>query len=144
MSLDAGTRPSTIDQLLSFLHGELAAVQRYDRAIPELSDVGEQALLDQCVQSHLFRVRLLREEIARRGASMDHTQEAAATRRPSEAPEEKAPIAALAECERCVREAYERKLDDLDEPARKLVTGFVRPEQWRTYQAVHALERGYP
>jgi demethoxyubiquinone hydroxylase (CLK1/Coq7/Cat5 family) len=57
----------TIDQLNSFLRGEISAVETYRQALDKVYDVATRTQLEQCRQSHQRRVDLLRTRIIQLG-----------------------------------------------------------------------------
>ena len=140
------TTEGTLKHLNSFLRGELAAVETYRLAINKMDHSPHLALLENCERSHAARVRILTDEVRRRGGE------------PSEASGpwgtfaklfegsaamlgEKAAIAALEEGEDHGRDDYRRDLPDLDPAARQTIEADVMPEQNRTHQAMSSLKR---
>lgn len=57
----------TVDHLNSFLRGELSAVETYRQAMSKVDRPAIRTTLAQCERSHEQRVRLLMDEIIRRG-----------------------------------------------------------------------------
>lgn len=134
----------TVDQLNSFLRGELSAVETYRQAIRKLTS--HQELLQECERSHAVRVSALSNEIRRRGGSPSQSsglwgQFATAVEGTATALGEKAAIFALEEGEDHGRDDYIRDLKDLDIEARQLVETQLLPEQKRTHDAISALKK---
>jgi uncharacterized protein (TIGR02284 family) len=140
----ANPSTGTIDQLNSFLRGELSAVETYRQAIGKLQN--HRDLLQQCEQSHASRVTALADEIRRRGGAPAESsglwgQFATAVEGSAVVLGEKAAIAALEEGEDHGRDDYKRDLKDLDAPARQFVELQLLPEQKRTHDAISALKK---
>ncbi len=134
----------TVEQLNSFLRGELSAVETYRQASRKLTS--HQALLQECERSHAARVSALSNEIRRRGGSPSQSsglwgQFATAVEGTATALGEKAAIAALEQGEDHGRDDYIRDLKDLDMEARKLVETQLLPEQKRTHDTISALKK---
>src|SRR5262245_5223780 len=58
-----------IDQLNSFLRGEMAAVETYRDALTKISDLRERRELEECMRSHDRRVQMLRDRILELGGT---------------------------------------------------------------------------
>jgi uncharacterized protein (TIGR02284 family) len=134
----------TIDQLNSFLRGELSAVETYRQALRKFAS--HRAILEECERSHSSRVSTLSNEIRRRGGDPSQSsgmwgQFATAVEGTATALGEKAAIAALEQGEDHGRDDYIQDLDDLDTEARQLVETQLLPEQKRTHDAISALKK---
>jgi demethoxyubiquinone hydroxylase (CLK1/Coq7/Cat5 family) len=136
----------TVDQLNSFLRGELSAVETYRQALSAVESVPHRSTLEQCARSHQTRAELLRQEVLRRGA--EPSQDSGAWGKFAKAIEgaakglgEKAAIAALESGEDHGRDDYRRDIAKLDEPARQLIETRILPEQLRTHDAMSALKK---
>ncbi len=136
---------STVDQLNSFLRGEISAVETYQLALSKLAEFPERATLEQCAASHRARVEVLSGEVARRGGTP--AQGSGAWGAFAKAVEgtastfgAKAAVAALEEGEDHGRDDYKRGLDELDGAARALLEKQVLPEQLRTHDTLSALK----
>ena len=135
-----------VDQLNSFLRGEISAVETYDQAIEKLQE--EPALgstLANCRTSHQQRVEMLRDEIRRRGGEPSAGSGAWGTfaqlvEGGAKAFGKKAAINALEEGEDHGRDDYKSELDDLSPDLRRLVESRLLPEQIRTHDAMSALK----
>jgi uncharacterized protein (TIGR02284 family) len=140
------THQQTIDQLNSFLRGELSAVETYRQALDSVESVPHRSTLETCARSHQERVALLRDEVQRRGGRPAEGSGAwgafaKAIEGAARGFGEKAAIAALEEGEDHGRDDYKRDLKKLDEPARVLIETRVLPEQKRTHDAISALKK---
>jgi uncharacterized protein (TIGR02284 family) len=134
----------TIDQLNSFLRGELSAVETYRQAQRKLSS--HRDILQECERSHAARVSALSEEIRKRGGAPAQSsglwgQFATAVEGTATALGEKAAISALEEGEDHGRDDYIRDLKDLDLEARQLVEMRLLPEQRRTHDVISSLKK---
>jgi hypothetical protein len=135
----------TIDQLNSFLRGELSAVESYRLALDHLEQSEFRATLVQCSRSHEERARLLTEAILGRGGEPSPSSGAWGSlvrmvERSALALGEGAAIAVLEEGEDHGRDDYLRDLDALEPSARQLVEFAILPEQRRTHDTVRAVK----
>jgi demethoxyubiquinone hydroxylase (CLK1/Coq7/Cat5 family) len=134
-----------VSQLNSFLRGELSAVETYMQAIAKLDDEPNlRAKLEDCRMSHLRRVALLREEIARRGGEPAEGSGvwgalAQLVEGGAKVFGKKAAIAALEEGEDHGRDDYRAELANLDSDVRSFVEAHLLPEQLRTHDTLSAL-----
>ena len=140
------THQQTIDQLNSFLRGELSAVETYRQALDSVDSVPHRSTLESCARSHQERVALLRDEVQRRGGRPAEGSGAwgafaKAIEGAARGFGEKAAISALEEGEDHGRDDYKRDLKKLDESARVLIETRVLPEQKRTHDAISALKK---
>jgi demethoxyubiquinone hydroxylase (CLK1/Coq7/Cat5 family) len=140
------TNDQTIDQLNSFLRGELSAVETYRQALSAVSSVPHRSTLELCERSHQSRVDILRQEVQRRGGEPAQGSGAWGTfakaiEGTAKAMGEKGAIAALEEGEDHGREDYRRDIQKLDAGARQLIETQVLPEQLRTHDAISALKK---
>jgi hypothetical protein len=136
----------TIDQLNSFLRGELSAVETYRQALGGSGSVPHRSTLELCSRSHQTRAALLREEVQRRGGTpADSSGAWGAFAKAVEGTAgvfgEKSAIAALEEGEDHGRDDYRRDIKKLDPAARQLIETRVLPEQLRTHDAISALKK---
>lgn len=135
-----------LDQLNSFLRGEISAVETYDQAIEKLQE--EPTLgstLANCRSSHQERVELLRDEIRRRGGEPSEGSGAwgafaQLVEGGAKVFGKKAAINALEEGEDHGRDDYKSDLDELTPDVRRLVESRLLPEQIRTHDAMSALK----
>jgi uncharacterized protein (TIGR02284 family) len=147
MQTDASKNKSdTVDQLNSFLRGELSAVETYQQALTKLESFPHRAMLEECATSHRQRVTLLAEEVRRRGGKPAESSGAwgtfaKAVEGSSVALGAKTAIAALEEGEDHGRNDYDRDIDDLDPDARQLVAQRLMPEQLRTHSTMSKLKK---
>lgn len=139
---------ATIDQLNSFLRGELSAVETYRQAIEKLGRGTSAAMLQQWKQSHEMRASLLREQIATLGGvpadssgpwgTFSKLVEGGAA-----AFGEKTAIYALEEGENHGLRDYQADVAKLDDETRAFILNKILPEQKRTHDGVLNLRQRY-
>jgi len=137
----------TIDQLNSFLRGELSAVETYRQALQKIgpsSPVVSQ--LEACARSHESRVQMLAQEVLQLGGEPAKTSGVWGTfaklvESGAQAFGEKAAISVLEEGEDHGRDDYRRDLDALNAPARRLIEMHVLPEQERTHRTLSSIKK---
>jgi uncharacterized protein (TIGR02284 family) len=140
------TRETDVDQLNSFLRGEISAVETYDQALEKLRDHPQLVtVLRDCRESHQRRVELLRQEVARAGGEPATGSGiwgglAKLVEGGAKAFGDKAAIAALEEGEDHGRDDYREDVDELSPAIRALVESRLLPEQMRTHDAIKALK----
>ena len=134
-----------VDQLNSFLRGEISAVETYRQAIDKVNDVQARMQLEQCHVSHQHRVDLLKTRIIELGG--EPAQGSGAWGAFAKAAEgsaaafgEKAAIDVLEEGEDHGLKDYQKHLTDLDAPSRAFVEQELLPAQLRTHRALSALK----
>jgi len=137
---------TTINQLNSFLRGELSAAETYRLALARLEQSEFRPTLVQCSRSHEERARLLTEAILGRGGEPADSSGAWGSlvrmiERSAAAISESAAIAALEEGEDHGRDDYLRDIDSLEPSARQLVEFAILPEQRRTHDTIKAVKR---
>ena len=140
------TNEQTIDQLNSFLRGELSAVETYRQALTAIESAPHRSTLELCARSHQNRAEVLRQEVQRRGGEPAQGSGAwgalvKAIEGTAKVMGEKSAIAALEEGEDHGREDYRRDIQKLDATARQLIETQVLPEQLRTHDAISALKK---
>ena len=136
----------TIDQLNSFLRGELAAAETYRLALERLDNAQHRGTLVQCSRSHEERARLLTEAAVGRGGEPSDGSGAWGSlvrllERSATAIGERAAVAVLEEGEDHGRDDYLRDIDNLEPSARSLIEFTILPEQRRTHDAIKAVKR---
>lgn len=140
---------SSVDQLNSFLRGELSAVETYKMALGKLDEIStarDELLVN--LKSHQDRVMMLQDAIiACGGKPADGSGPwgvfAKAVEGGAKILGEKATIAALEQGEDHGLADYKRELDDLDEldmASRSLVTGTLLPQQQQTHDRLSKLK----
>lgn len=142
---------SSVDQLNSFLRGELSAVETYRMALGKLDAMSPaRAELEACLNSHQDRVTALREAITSLdGAPADTSGPwgvfAKAVEGTAKAFGEKAAIAALEEGEDHGLKDYRDELDepDLDAQSRIILTARLLPAQQATHDRMSALKHRF-
>ena len=146
MTTTTPSNDQTIDQLNSFLRGELAAVETYRQALSKIENATHRATLEQSSRSHQNRVDWLNQEIQRRGGSPAKGSGiwgtfAKAVEGTAKSFSDKAAIAALEEGEDHGKDDYQKDVHKLDATARQLIESRIIPEQRRTHDALSALKR---
>ena len=143
-----GTK-SSVDQLNSFLRGELSAVETYRMALGKL-EAGNPARyeLDACMQSHQQRVSLLHEAILQLGGTPATSSGAwggfaKAVEGTAKVFGDKSAIAALEEGEDHGLKDYKKEIDDddLDMQSRTMVTSHLLPAQQATHDRISSLKK---
>jgi demethoxyubiquinone hydroxylase (CLK1/Coq7/Cat5 family) len=134
-----------IDQLNSFLRGELSAVETYRLAVRAMSSFTGEAQLVECMRSHEERVRLLREQIQRLGGVPSKTSGAWGTfaaliEDGAAALGQKAALAALEEGEDHGLKDYRTDLPKLAPDVRTFVERSVLPAQIETHRTLSTLK----
>jgi demethoxyubiquinone hydroxylase (CLK1/Coq7/Cat5 family) len=137
---------STVDQLNSFLRGELSAVETYQQAIAKLPTSTNRPSLEECARSHRTRATLLAREVRRLGGEPTEGSGAWGTfaklvEGGAQMFGENAAISALEEGEDHGRDDYERDLDGLEPSVRTFIQQYVLPEQLRTHNAMRVLKK---
>lgn len=140
------SRTSTIDQLNSFLRGELAAVESYRVALEKLDSTIYRGTLLECARSHEERAGLLTEAIVQRGGAPVRSSGAWGAfakliESGASAFGERAAIAALEEGEDHGLQDYRRDLGDLEDTAREFVQSRLIPEQRQTHDSIRNIKR---
>lgn len=140
------SRTDTVDQLNSFLRGELSAAESYREALAKLPSAISRSTLEDCARSHQDRANLLTSEVRRLGGQPAESSGAWGTfaklvTTGAQAFGEKAAIAALEEGEDHGRNDYQRDINDLSAEARSFIERQVLPEQLRTHRAMSTLKK---
>ena len=141
-------KKSSVDQLNSFLRGELSAVETYRMALDKLDATSpSRAQVEANLASHQDRVTALREAIMQLGGRPAETSGpwgvfAKAVEGTAKAFGDKAAIAALEEGEDHGLRDYKGELDDddLDIQSRALLTSRLLPAQQATHDRMSALK----
>lgn len=143
---NAANTSEDIEQLNSFLRGEISAVETYDQAIAKLADEPAVAeSLRACRASHDRRVTALRGEIQRLGGEPADGSGvwgafAKAVEGGAKVFGKSAAIAALEEGEDHGRDDYLGDLEKLTPAIRSFVQTQLVPEQKRTHDALSRLK----
>lgn len=140
-----GTK-STVEQLNSYLRGEMAAVETYQMALdklPEISTVRDELLA--CLKSHRDRVMSLQDAIVALGGEPATSSGpwgafAKLVEGGAKLLGAKTALAALEEGEDHGLKDYREDLDDLDPETRSLVVDELLPAQQVTHDRVNALK----
>jgi len=138
---------SSVDQLNSFLRGEISAVETYRMALDKLDANGPaRAELEACMASHQERVSMLQDAIFASGgepASRSGPWGAFAklVERSARLFGDKAAVAALEEGEDHGLKDYNADATALDAESRDLVKGSLLPLQQHTHDRISTLKR---
>lgn len=141
-----GTKQS-IDQLNSFLRGELSAVETYEMALAKLdNDSSARAELEANLESHRSRVTLLRDAVRIAGGDPADGSGpwgvfAKAVEGGARVFGDRAAITALEEGEDHGLEDYQDDLDKLDIETRRLISDRVLPLQQQTHDRMSSLKK---
>jgi hypothetical protein len=138
---------TSVDQLNSFLRGEMSAVETYQMAIDKIDHVStarDELLIN--LKSHQDRVMMLRDAIIACGGTPAEGSGpwgvfAKAVEGGAKVFGEKAAVAALEEGEDHGLADYKRGLDDLEPMSRSMVTGTLLPQQQQTHDRLSALKK---
>jgi hypothetical protein len=140
-----GTK-TNIDQLNSFLRGEISAVETYRMALEKLdANSPARGELQTCMQSHQQRVTLLRDSIRTLGGEPAEGSGpwgvfAKAIEGGARLMGDKVAVAALEEGEDHGLKDYKKDMNDLDASAQHLVTNQLLPLQQQTHDRMSALK----
>ncbi len=140
-----GTMKNNVDQLNSFLRGEISAVETYNQAITKLRTTPYASQLEDCKRSHEQRVQLLKEQIRLLGgtpadASGPWGAFAKLIEGGAATVGEKSAIAALEEGEDHGLRDYRSDIAKLDPEVRTFVEQRLIPEQQRTQSGLSTLK----
>jgi hypothetical protein len=138
---------SSIDQLNSFLRGEMSAVETYRMALDKLdrtSAARDELLVN--LKSHEDRVMMLQDAIEAAGGTPAKSSGpwgtfAKIVEGTAKTLGEKAAVAALEEGEDHGLKDYKSDVDELDPTCRHLVVGQLIPQQQQTHDRLSALKR---
>ena len=136
---------SSIDQLNSFLRGEMSAVETYRLAIERLGSEGIRPSLETCQRSHEARVATLREMIVRLGGEPAEGSGAwgafaKSVQAGADVLGKKVAVASLEEGEDHGVADYQRDAKNLDAEARRLVEAELLPAQLQTHRIMRDLK----
>jgi uncharacterized protein (TIGR02284 family) len=136
----------SVEQLNSFLRGEISAEETYRQALQKVKDTSTRGQLEQCAQSHHRSAELLKERIIQLGGKPSEGSGAwgafaKIVEAGSTAFGEKAAVAALEEGEDHGLKDYQRDLSDLDSESRTLIENTLLPAQQRTHSTLSALKK---
>lgn len=140
---------AVVEQLNSFLRGEISAVETYRQAIEKLQSSKDSrgvALLNQLMSSHQHRVTQLRDEVVRYGGTPSEGSGvwgafAKVVEGAAELFGEKSAIAALEEGEDHGLKDYKDGLDKLDMTTRQWIESTIFPEQKKTHNALRDFKK---
>jgi uncharacterized protein (TIGR02284 family) len=136
----------SVDQLNSFLRGEISAVETYRQALDSLDKSAYRPQLTECKQSHEQRVALLTQQI--RGLGGEPADSSGAwgafvklIEGGAAAMGDKAAIAVLEEGEDHGNADYSRDLEKLDPGVRAMVVQQIVPMQRQTHAKMSGLKK---
>ncbi len=134
-----------VNQLNSFLRGEISAVETYRQALNKVDDMRAKTELEQCHMSHQRRVDLLKARIVQLGGEPAQSSGpwgafAKAAEGTATVFGEKAAIDVLEEGEDHGLKDYQTGLPDLDPGSRALVERELLPAQEQTHRMVSSLK----
>jgi len=138
---------SSIDQLNSFLRGEISAVETYRIAIDRLEkNSTARSELESCMRSHQERVDLLRGQIRALGGEPAEKSGpwgvfAKAVEGGAALLGDKVSISALEEGEDHGLKDYRSDLGDLDAETRRIVNAELLPKQMQTHRTMSDLKK---
>jgi hypothetical protein len=138
---------TSIDQLNSFLRGEMSAVETYQMALEKLDTASPaRTELETCQRSHEQRVSLLRDQIVRLGGTPAKSSGpwgtfAKTIEGGARILGDKVAISALEEGEDHGLKDYKDDIDKLDAEFRPLVQSKLLPLQEDTHSRLSALKR---
>lgn len=135
-----------VEQLNSFLRGELSAVETYDQVLGKIEEPGLRQRLVDGRNSHERRVTMLRDRIRSLGGEPSADSGAwgslaKAIEGGAKAFGKSAAVSALEEGEDHGLADYQRDLEELSAETRSFVVSSLLPEQRRTHDAVSALQK---
>lgn len=138
-----------IEQINSFLRGEISSVETYRQALDRIQDPRVRNELQNMLRSHQERTDLLRQRIVELGGSPVSTSGAwgafAKLVEGAGAVFGVGPaLSALKQGEEHGLNDYRRDLSDLDPTSQELVRSRILPEQERTFQAIVNLQQTVP
>ncbi len=146
MALINASIETSIEQLNSFLRGEISAVETYRQALDRLKTFRARGVLEDCQRSHQTRVELLKRRITTLGGQPAEGSGAwgifaKAVEGGAAVLGEKAAIAALEEGEDHGMKDFQADMGKLDPAVRTLVEDELLPEQRRTHDSVSSLKK---
>lgn len=140
------TEKNDINQLNSFLRGEISAVETYRQALEKVDNTTAESILRSNLSSHQDRVTTLTSEVRRLGGEPADSSGAWGTF--AKAVEggakifgESAAVAALEEGEDHGLNDYQGDIDELSPGARQMVATQLLPEQHKTHDALARLKK---
>ena len=141
-----GDMQKNVEQLNSFLRGEMSAVETYRQALESLKTFAHTPRLVECKRSHEERVAILSDEIRRLGGSPSTSSGAwggfaKLVEGGAVMLGEKAAIAALEEGEDHGNADYKRDIGKLDADVRAVVEQRIVPLQKKSHAEMSSLKK---
>ena len=141
--MNSNITQDALEQLNSFLRGELSAIETYEQARDGVTDEATRQQLLSCQESHQRRAKLLRNRVLQLGGEPSQSSGpwgALAFEGSAKIFGEKAAIAALEEGEDHGLRDYQMNLSKLDADSRQLVSAQILPAQLQTHRSMSVLK----
>ncbi|MES2644969.1 MAG: DUF2383 domain-containing protein [Myxococcota bacterium] len=147
--MNTGNTDKAIEQLNSFLRGEISSVETYRQALDRIQDPRVRNELQNLLRSHQERTDLLRQRVVELGGNPATTSGAwgafAKLVEGAGAVFGIGPaLSALKQGEEHGMNDYRRDLGDLDPNSQELIRSRILPEQERTCRAITNLQQTVP
>jgi demethoxyubiquinone hydroxylase (CLK1/Coq7/Cat5 family) len=139
----------TVEQLNSFLRGEISAVETYRIALDKIESTSSaRSQLETCRRSHEDRVAILKSAIQAIGGTPSESSGpwgvfAKAVEGGGALLGDKIAVAALEEGEDHGLKDYRGDLNELDPEARQLVMSCLLPQQEQTHRTMSSLKKSF-
>ena len=143
---DANPTQKAVEQLNSFLRGEISSVETYRKALSTVKDSNIKTQLQECERSHQLRVESLRQRITTLGGKPSEGSGvwgafAKVVQGGADVMGQDAAIRALETGEDHGLADYRRDIDKLDATVRSFVQSDLLPAQERTHGTMSTLKR---
>lgn len=147
--MNTGNTDKSIDQLNSFLRGEISSVETYRQALDKFQDQRVRNELQNLLRSHQERCDLLRQRIVELGGNPSTSSGvwgsfAKLVEGAGKVFGVGPALAALQQGEEHGLNDYRRDLGDLDPQSQELIRSRIMPEQERTCRAITTLQQTVP
>lgn len=147
--MNTGNTDKAIDQLNSFLRGEISSVETYRQALDKFQEQRVRNELQNLLRSHQERCDLLRQRIVELGGSPSTTSGvwgsfAKLVEGAGKVFGVGPALSALQQGEEHGLKDYRRDLGDLDPDSQELIRSRILPEQERTCRAMTTLQQTVP
>ncbi len=147
--MNTGNTNKAIEQLNSFLRGEISSVETYRQGLDKFQDQRVRNELQNLLRSHQERCDLLRQRIVELGGNPATTSGvwgsfAKLVEGAGKAFGVGPALAALQQGEEHGLNDYRRDLGDLDPQSQELIRSRILPEQERTCRAMTTLQQTVP
>ena len=147
--MNTGNTDKAIEQLNSFLRGEISSVETYRQALDRIQDQRVRNELQNLLRSHQERVELLRQRVVELGGNPATSSGAWGAFAKLVEGTGKVfgvgpALGALKQGEEHGLNDYRRDLGDLDPQSQELIRSRILPEQERTCRAMSNLQTTVP